>query len=116
MSYTSFNSLSVTHLWRLIGTVAALMRQTANRNIVGTRLRAIRLAKNLSQGRLARALQLRGMDLDRVAVMHIESGRRRVQDYELVGIAEVLKISVLDLIPEKIPPFEVFYPEPEIPD
>jgi transcriptional regulator with XRE-family HTH domain len=62
-------------------------------NLCGRRIRRLRLARNLSEGVLASRLQSFGVDLDYVAVGRIENGRRRVADYELLGLVAALEVS-----------------------
>ena len=54
----------------------------------------------LSQRGLSDLLQLEGLDLDKNAVQRIESGQRFVTDIELKTIAEVLGVSLDDLLNE----------------
>jgi transcriptional regulator with XRE-family HTH domain len=62
-------------------------------NVCGKRIRLLRLERNLSEGALASRLQSLGIDLDYVAIGRIENGRRRVTDYELLGLAAALDVS-----------------------
>ncbi|MDE7292581.1 MAG: helix-turn-helix domain-containing protein [Treponemataceae bacterium] len=52
----------------------------------------------LSQRAFADSLQLCGIDVDKNAIQRIECGKRFVTDIELVCIAKVLNVSVLDLL------------------
>ncbi|MDE5776075.1 MAG: helix-turn-helix domain-containing protein [Treponemataceae bacterium] len=52
----------------------------------------------LSQRAFADRLQLCGIDVDKNAIQRIECGKRFVTDIELVCIAKVLNVSVLDLL------------------
>ena len=69
-------------------------------NISGTNIARIRkgMSPTFSQRALADSLQLYGIDVDKNAVQRIESGKRFVTDIELVAIANVLKVSVTDLL------------------
>lgn len=69
-------------------------------NIVGPRVRRFRSAKLWSQNVLATKLQLAGLDKSREAVARIESQIVRVYEYELLYIAKVLGVGLLDLFPE----------------
>jgi transcriptional regulator with XRE-family HTH domain len=66
------------------------------RNIVGGRVReARRVAKPpITQKDLAARLDILGLDIDQAKVSKIEQGIRPVYDYELVKLAEALKVSV----------------------
>ena len=77
-----------------------------NRNADGTlnlcgknvaRLR-MELKPKVSQKDLADRLQLAGLDLEKNAVQRIESGQRFVTDIELCKLAEVLDVSVEELL------------------
>lgn len=52
----------------------------------------------MSQRALADRLQLCGIDVDKNAIQRIECGKRFVTDIELVAIAEVLGVTVLELL------------------
>ena len=56
------------------------------------------LQPKLSQKGLAGRLQVAGLDLEKNAVQRIESGQRFVTDIELRTLAEVLKVSVDELL------------------
>ena len=77
------------------------MKKTAaleGRNVVGPRLRAIRLSQKpaVSLEDLAGRLANRGVSLDRSAIGRIENRKRYVLDYELKGLADALRVTVLD--------------------
>ena len=69
-------------------------------NISGENIARIRKSKNpqLSQRALADKLQLFGIDVDKNAVQRLECGKRFVTDIELVAIAKVLEVSVMELL------------------
>lgn len=73
-------------------------------NISGSNIARIRksMSPTVSQRALADSLQLYGIDVDKNAVQRIESGKRFVTDIELVAIAKVLQVSVMDLLREAI--------------
>lgn len=56
------------------------------------------LRPRLSQKGLADRLQISGLDLDKNAIQKIESGQRFVTDIELRTLAEVLNVSVDELL------------------
>lgn len=72
----------------------------SSNNLSGENIARIRKAMKpvVSQRALADMLQLQGIDVDKNAIQRIECGKRFVTDIELVAIAEVLKVSVLDLL------------------
>lgn len=69
-------------------------------NISGENIARIRkeLTPKCSQRALADKLQLYGIDVDKNAIQRIESGDRFVTDIELVAIADVLNVSVTELL------------------
>ncbi len=64
------------------------------RNIIGARLRRIRIANDLSQKQLAIYLQLSGSELDRAQIAKIEAGIRKIGDLELWYLSLVLRVGV----------------------
>ena len=71
-----------------------------NNNISGENIAKIRKAivPTVSQRALADKLQLCGIDVDKNAIQRIECGKRFVTDIELVAIANVLNVPILDLL------------------
>ncbi len=69
-------------------------------NISGSNIARIRkgMSPTVSQRALADSLQLHGIDVDKNTVQRIECGKSFVTDIELVAIASVLKVSVMDLL------------------
>lgn len=79
------------------------MKKTANlegRNLIGARLRQIRLKRRpeVTLEDLAGRLAARGVSLDRSAIGRIENGNRYVLDYELKALASALRVSICDLL------------------
>lgn len=72
-------------------------------NLSGVNIANIRksIIPKLSQRALADKLQLSGIDIYKNAIQRIECGKRFVTDIELVSIAQVLNVSVLDLLKDK---------------
>lgn len=70
------------------------------RNLCGPQVGALRKAKvpKLSQRGLADMLQLGGLDVDKNAVQRIESGQRFVTDIELKALAQVLGVTIEELL------------------
>ena len=69
-------------------------------NLCGKNVARLRMAlkPKVSQKGLADRLQVAGLDLDKNAVQKIESGQRFVTDIELRVLAEVLNVSVNELL------------------
>lgn len=70
------------------------------KNIIGLNLRKIRLKNKLSQEQLSARLQMKGLKFDRTTISKIEVRSRQVLDYELVHIAEALKVDIHELVKE----------------
>lgn len=68
------------------------------RNLIGRRLRQIRLARtpSVTLEDLAGRLAARGVRLDRSAIGRIENQNRYVLDYELKALADALRVQVTD--------------------
>ena len=73
-----------------------MIRKAARKNIIGKRVAEARrdckpaLTQDALSGRLARV----GIQLDRAAIAKIENNHRRVLDYELKALGEVLGVDV----------------------
>lgn len=63
------------------------------KNICGSRLREARQQQRLTQSDLAAKLQISGITIERDSISRIEIGTRFVADYELLILAECLKVS-----------------------
>lgn len=75
--------------------------EIAGRNLIGIRLREIRLRScpEVSLEDLAGRLAARGVVIDRSAIGRIENGNRYVLDYELKALAGALRVRISDLLP-----------------
>lgn len=69
------------------------------RNAVGEQLRRIRSQKQLSQAELAALCQRKGWNITREIIARIEGRARWVADFELMLLAEILKVPVQRLLP-----------------
>lgn len=69
-------------------------------NLAGKNIARIRkaISPTLSQRAFAERLQLAGIDVDKNAVQRIECGKRFITDIELVAIAKVLDVTILNLL------------------
>jgi len=82
------------------------MKKTAGiegRNLIGWRLREIRLKKKpeVTLEDLAGRMAARGLILDRSAIGRIENMNRYVLDYEIKALADALKVPVSELFRKK---------------
>ena len=71
-------------------------------NLVGPQVRRFRIKKKLTQEALAAKLQLENWDVSRESLAKLESQFRRVPDCELLFLAKVLGVEVMDLFPAKL--------------
>lgn len=78
-------------------------RNGMSNNIAGANIARIRksITPAFSQRALADKLQLHGVDIDKNAIQRVECGKRFVTDIELVAFAEVLNVSVMDLLKQE---------------
>jgi len=74
--------------------------QVVGRNVVGRRIREIRLRRKpeITLEDLAGRLAARGIALDRSAIGRIENHNRYVLDYELKALADALKVTIGELL------------------
>ncbi|MGJ8634602.1 MAG: helix-turn-helix domain-containing protein [Luteolibacter sp.] len=77
-------------------------RQKLRRNTVGPNVRAIRQDLGITQSNLAAKCNLVGFDVGRESISQIERQVRGVSDIEMILIARALKVSLDELVPEKI--------------
>jgi transcriptional regulator with XRE-family HTH domain len=71
-------------------------------NLVGPQVRKFRNGINCTQEALAAKLQVEGWDVSRESLAKLESQFRRVPDCELLFLAKVLGVEVIDLFPRKL--------------
>ena len=67
-------------------------------NICGKRLKEARKRLDMSQETLAVKLQLVGCNITQKAISRIENGKQVVTDFEVRYLAEVLDITVYELL------------------
>ena len=68
-------------------------------NLIGPQVRRIRSSRGWSQDLLATKLQICGWDVSRVTVAKIESRGHRVDDVQILFLAEVLGVEPVKLLP-----------------
>jgi len=69
------------------------MREEEIYKLIGYRIRLIRVRKNMTQGELSQHLPL-----SRAALSNIELGKHRIQLHNLYELADVLGVTIYDLI------------------
>lgn len=67
-------------------------------NLCGRRVAQYRKELHISQRELADRMQLIGLDMDKNAIQRIEAGKRFVTDIELVGLSQVLGVTLNTLL------------------
>ena len=68
-------------------------------NMVGGRVKELRIKRKLSQQALSDKLETLAVYICRGSISRIEDKRRTVTDIELYGLAKILETSVEDLFP-----------------
>ena len=66
-------------------------------NIIGPKVRELRMKANISQRELSEKLELLAVYTCRGSISRIENGQRAVTDIEIDAICKVLKVSPNDL-------------------
>ena len=70
-----------------------LNKNSEYRNIIGTKLKDIRMRNNMTQQELAKEVQEIGFNMTLKEISKIETDKRLVQDFELFAFAQVFNIS-----------------------
>lgn len=78
--------------------MSKIKKFNGNINIISNKLREYREEKGFSYEQLSAKLDLMGISIHKQSLYDIECNKRTVKDYELFGIAKVLKIDVNDLL------------------
>jgi transcriptional regulator with XRE-family HTH domain len=73
-----------------------------DKNIIGTKVVAIRKEKKIKQKDFLAKLQTIGLDISPTSLSRLEGQYRLVQDFEVVAIAKALEISVSELLGEEL--------------
>lgn len=66
-------------------------------NMVGPRIKQLRLEKGMTQKTLAERLEILPVYVCRGSISRIEEQKRTITDIELIGIAEVLQVDISEL-------------------
>lgn len=69
-----------------------------NRNVLGPNIKYFRKKLGLTQEDLTARLQVQGISIDRPMISKIENQTRELLDYELIAIANILRIGVEELV------------------
>ncbi len=65
-----------------------------HRNMIGDRVRQLRMERGLSQQKLSDRLEVLAIYICRGSISRIEDRQRTVTDIELYGLAQVLGVSI----------------------
>lgn len=71
------------------------------KNMVGSKIKKLRLARNWSQQKVADQLEMLAIYICRGSISRIEDKSRTVTDIELYGLAQVLGVSIQELFEEE---------------
>lgn len=71
-------------------------------NMVGNRVRELRIAKGLSQQVLSNKLETLAIYICRGSISRIEDKQRTVTDIELYGLSQVLGVSIESLFEDTV--------------
>jgi len=69
-----------------------------NKNIVGSKVVAIRTERGIKQKDFLAQLQVLGMDISATSLSRLEGQYRLVQDFEIIVLAKALGIEYKDLL------------------
>ncbi|MBQ7446871.1 MAG: helix-turn-helix transcriptional regulator [Eubacterium sp.] len=73
-----------------------------SKNLIGPAVKKLRVSRKMTQVALAEQMQLRGVEIGPLVILRIEKGLRFVTDYEVRALADVFRVSLDDLYPEKL--------------
>lgn len=66
-------------------------------NITGKNIKKIRKEKKITQEDLCARMQVMGYQISRSDISKLENGKKFIADFEVVGFAKALKVSILEL-------------------
>lgn len=82
-------------------------------NVIGARVRKLRLQQGLSQAQLTAKCQIAGLNITRSALARIEARERGVADFEAQLLSLVLKVKISDLFPMRAERLQRRHANPE---
>jgi len=74
--------------------------ESKQKNMIGTKVKHLRLEKQLSQQQLSARLETLAIYICRGSISRIEDGSRTVTDIELYGLSQVLSTPIEDFFKE----------------
>ena len=75
-------------------------QKSVQKNVIGSKIRDLRVRQGVTQTDFAFQLNNYGVSLTNSALSKVESGHRRVMDYELVGFSQCLGVSIGSIFDE----------------
>ncbi|MCL2698663.1 MAG: helix-turn-helix domain-containing protein [Oscillospiraceae bacterium] len=72
--------------------------EPGTKNIIGSKVAAIRKERGIKQKDFLAQLQVQGLDISATGLSRLEGQYRLVHDYEIVALARVLKITADELL------------------
>ncbi|MBS1419397.1 MAG: XRE family transcriptional regulator [Clostridia bacterium] len=69
-----------------------------SKNIIGNKVRMLRIRNGLTQEALAAKLQLNGFNFSALTILRIENGTRFVPDYEVKALSEIFNVCYEELL------------------
>lgn len=66
-------------------------------NIAGKNIKKIRKEKKITQEELCARMQVMGFKISRSDISKLENGKRFINDVEILGFSDALKVQILDL-------------------
>lgn len=71
-----------------------LILDSEERNIAGFRVKAARIRNSMTQKELSAKLETLAIYIDRASISKLEQRKRIITDIELMGLSQVLNVSV----------------------
>jgi len=81
----------------MAGRIGPSRKQKEKLNILGPRLKQLRLERGLTAAELVRRLQRAGWDVSQQVYCHLEGGNRLLTDRELLLVLKLLDAKLSDL-------------------
>lgn len=69
-------------------------------NLIGKRVRQLRIEKKMSQQQLSNKLETLGIYICRGSISRVEDQSRTITDIELYGLSKILNVSIADFFTE----------------
>lgn len=66
-------------------------------NVIGKNIKGIRLKNKITQEELCARMQVQGFQISRSDISKLENGKKIIADFEVIGFAKCLKVSIIDL-------------------